>query len=87
MRRETDGDLHVQKVLDYADASGRRFDAFHEQLFWPARELRMILKNRSPVISITDEDVSRITDRFEIVYTVSDDPGAIPPPADAVLER
>jgi predicted nucleotidyltransferase len=85
VRRETSGDRHVDKVLAYARASGRRFDAFHEQLFWPARELRMILKNRSPAISITSEDISKLTDRFEIVYEASDDPDAIPPPPDAPI--
>ena len=84
VRRDTDGQRHVAKVLEYARASGRSFSAFHDRLFWPARELRMILKNRSGAISITDEDVRRLTERFEVVYAVADDPEAIPPPADAV---
>lgn len=83
VRRDTDGDKHVDKVLAYARASGRRFGAFHELLFWPARELRMILKNRSAAISITDEDISKITDRFDIVYRADNDPDAIPPPPGA----
>jgi hypothetical protein len=40
----------------------------------------MILKNRSPAISITHEDISKITDRFQVVSTVGQDPDAIPPP-------
>jgi hypothetical protein len=44
----------------------------------------MILKNRSPAISITDEDIRKLTERIEVVYVVADDPEAIPPPADAV---
>jgi len=87
VRRETDGDRYVDQVLAYARASGRSFSTFIEELLWPARELRMILKNRSPAISITNEDISKLTDRFEIVYTVGDDPGAIPPPPDAMTER
>jgi hypothetical protein len=79
VRRDADGDKHVDKALAYARASGRRFDAFHEMLFWPARELRMILRNRSAAISITDEDISKITDRFDIVYLADKDPDAIPP--------
>ena len=78
VRRDTDGQRHVAKVLEYARASGRSFSAFHDRLFWPARELRMILKNRSGAISITDEDVRRLTERFEVVYAVADDPEAIP---------
>ena len=79
-RRDTDGQRYVDKVLEYARASGRSFSAFHDRLFWPARELRMILKNRSPAISITDEDIRKLTERIEIVYVVADDPEAIPPP-------
>jgi predicted nucleotidyltransferase len=84
VRRDTSGQRYVDKVLEYARASGRSFSAFHDRLFWPARELRMILKNRSAAISITDEDIRKLTGRFEIVYAVADDPEAIPPPADAV---
>lgn len=87
VRRETNGDRYVDRVLAYSQASGRRFDMFHQQLIWPLRELRMILKNRSPAISITDEDISKITDRCEVVYAVGDDPDAIPPPLDAMPER
>jgi predicted nucleotidyltransferase len=87
VRRETDGERHVDRVLEYARASDRRFGAFIEQLFWPSRELIMILKNRSPAISITNEDVSQLTERFEIVYTIRDDPRAIQPPPDAPIER
>ena len=81
------GPLDVDQVLAYARASGRSFGTFIEELFWPARELRMILKNRSPAISITSEDIRELTDRFEIVYKVDDDPGAIPPSPDAMVER
>ena len=74
-------------MLEYAAASGRSFSAFPDRLFWPARELRMILKNRSPAISITGEDIRKLTGRFEIVYTVRDDPDASPPPPDAMAEK
>lgn len=86
VHRDTDGDRYVDKVLEYARASGRSFSAFQDRLFWPARELRMILKNRSSAISITDEDVRKLTDRFEVAYAVGDDPDAIPPPPDAVAK-
>ena len=86
VRRDTNGQRYVDNVLEYARASGRSFGAFHDQLFWPARELRMILKNRSLAISITDEDIRQLTDRFEIVYAVGSDPEAIPPPQDVIAE-
>ena len=41
----------------------------------------MILKNRSPAISITEEEIRRLTERFKVVYDIADDPEAIPPPA------
>jgi predicted nucleotidyltransferase len=87
VRRDTDGNRYVDKVLAYAQESGRSFGVFIEQLLWPLRELRMILKNRSVAISITDEDVRKLTDRYEIVYVVGDDPAAIPPPPDAMVQR
>jgi predicted nucleotidyltransferase len=86
VRRDTAGERYVDRALEYARASGRSFSAFHDRLFWPARELRMILRNRSPAISITNEDIRKLTDRFEVVYAVGDDPDAIPPPPDAVAE-
>jgi predicted nucleotidyltransferase len=86
VRRDTDGERYVDKVLEYARTSGRNFSTFHERLFWPTRELWMILKNRSSVLSITDEDIRKLTDRFEVAYAVGDDPGAIPPPSGAVVE-
>ena len=75
------------QLLPPVETSGRYFGAFHGELFWPTRELLMILKKRSPAISITNEDVSRFTDRFEAVYSVDNDPDAIPPRPGAVVER
>ena len=46
----------------------------------------MVLKNRSPAISITGEDIRKLTERIEVVYAVATDPEAIPPPLDAVAE-
>jgi predicted nucleotidyltransferase len=86
VRRHTAGERYVDRVLEYARASGRSFSAFHDRLFWPARELPMILRNRSLAISITNEDIRKLTDPFEVVYAVGDDPDAIPPPPHAVAE-
>jgi hypothetical protein len=87
VRRETEGSRYVDQVHTYARASGRRFGTYIEELLWPLRELLMTLKNRSPAINITDEDVSKITDRFKIVYLIEEDPGAISPPPDATPEH
>jgi predicted nucleotidyltransferase len=79
------GEDFVQRVLDYAHASGRHFGSFPSMIMWPTLEMLMILKNRSPAINITTEDISRFTDRARVVYRIEDDPAAIkpapPPPA------
>jgi hypothetical protein len=87
IRRESDRDLYVRKVLAYARASGRRFGAFHELIYWPDQELRMVLKNRSPAISITDHDTSSLAGGLELVYAVSEDPDAIAPASDVNSQR
>ncbi len=84
VHRDTGRERYVDKVLEYARTSGRNFGTFHDRLFWPGRELRMILKNRSSAISITDEDIRELTDRFEVAYAVGDDPDAIQPPPDSL---
>lgn len=86
-RREADGQQHVEKVLDYGNVSGRYFATFTDQLHWPRKELFLALKARSTAISLTTEDVSALTDRFEVIYRVSEDPGAIAPPLPLAIER
>lgn len=51
VRRDIDGQRYVDMALKYAKANGRGFSTFAERPFWPARELRMILKKRSPAIT------------------------------------
>jgi hypothetical protein len=58
----------VESKLAYARASGRSFSTFMDQLFWAEKEARQVLKNRSGYISIHTEDISRYTDRWEVVY-------------------
>ena len=87
VRRDADGQRYVEQVLDYTGASGRQFSSFTERLFWPERELRMLLKNRSPAISITSEDISRITGRSQVVYTADNDPDASPAQPGATPEE
>jgi len=70
-------------LFDYARASGRSFSGIGDEVMWPLRELMLAIKNRSTAINVTMEDVSQITDRFEVVYRVCDDPCAVQPPADA----
>jgi hypothetical protein len=73
------GDDFMERVLDCANASGRHFGTFVDQIAWPERELLMFLKNRSPAINITTEDISVFTSRSRVIYRVEDDPAAIKP--------
>jgi hypothetical protein len=86
MVRRCEGDLYVTQALALAHASARSSITFIERLYWPRRELYLLLKNRASAISITQEEVRRLTDRFEIVYRIEDDPMAIQPPPDATIE-
>jgi hypothetical protein len=58
-----------KRSLDYADASGRQFKSFFDRLGWAEREVVQILRNRIAAISITRNDASTFTDRWETVYT------------------
>ncbi|EMY34450.1 hypothetical protein D477_009515 [Arthrobacter crystallopoietes BAB-32] len=82
-RRSTD----PKDLLAYTAASDRRFNTYLDRLFWPERELIMILKNRSAAINITDEDVERITERFETLYEMATDPKAIPADLEGIQSR
>lgn len=80
-RRITD-----QKALaDYTRASGRSFNTYVDQLLWPQTELVLHLKKRSAFINITLEDITRLTDRCETIYSIDADPQAVRPPADSAL--
>lgn len=86
LRRITQDD-YMERTLAYANASGRRFNDMIERMTWPQRELTLLLKNRSTAISITSEDLAQLTERSHNVYRIEDDPDAIQPPADAMIQR
>jgi hypothetical protein len=52
---------------------------------WPQTELIWHLKKRSAFINITLEDITRITDTFETIYSIAADALSVPPPADRTL--
>ncbi|MGN7150691.1 hypothetical protein ACTHQ6_17025 [Arthrobacter sp. SAFR-179] len=72
-------------LAGYTRASGRSFGTYFDQLMWPQTELVRHLKKRSAFINITLEDITRITDTFDTIYSIDQDPGAVPPPADRTL--
>ncbi|WP_258046211.1 hypothetical protein [Leifsonia shinshuensis] len=65
-------------VKRYSKASGRRFNSYLDELFWPETELRQILKNRSAAINITQENVDLLTDRVRTIYAIEEDKSALP---------
>jgi hypothetical protein len=69
-----------KEILRYATASGRSFPTYIDRLLWPQTEVVQILRNRSAAISITMEDIERLTDKVETVYSIYEDSGAVPPP-------
>lgn len=95
-KADTLGDIDVEltygrriadpkQVLDYSRSSGRSFPTYMDQLLWPLTELVRHLKNRSAFINITTEDIARITEQAKIIYSIDDDPQAVPPPVDSTL--
>ncbi len=72
-------------LSDYTRASGRSFNTYMDQLLWPQTELVLHLKKRSAFINITLEGITRITDKFDTIYSIDSDPQAAPPPADRHL--
>jgi predicted nucleotidyltransferase len=82
-RRITD----QQALRDYTRASGRSFGTYVDQVLWPQTELFLHLKKRSAYINITLEDVSLLTETYETIYSIDDDPQAVTPPSDRQLNR
>jgi hypothetical protein len=52
---------------------------------WPQTELVLHLKKRLAFICVTLEDTTRITHKFETIYSIDGDPPAVPPPTDRSL--
>jgi len=69
----------------YTRASGRSFSTYIDELMWPSTELFLHLKKRSAFISITLEDITRLTANFRTIYRIDDDRQAVPPPPDRAL--
>lgn len=55
-------------LLQFAHASGRRFDTFVAELFWAREDLLRTLRARSGYLNIHTEDVTRFTDQTKVVY-------------------
>ncbi|MBQ1047775.1 hypothetical protein KBX50_04635 [Micromonospora sp. C51] len=83
--RRVGSDEWVQRSLEYAASSGRKFGRFIDEIGWPGRELRMLLKGGSAMVNITNEDVKLLTDRYRLVYDVRDDARAVQPSPDAMV--
>lgn len=76
--RRLAGQDYMDAAQAYTKASGRSFNTYVDQLFWPERELIQFLKHKSTALNITTEDVTQFTDAVRTVYTIGDDPQALP---------
>jgi hypothetical protein len=60
-------------VADYSRARERSFNTCVDRLLWLHKALVQHLKNRSAFINITTEDLTRLTDRSETIYSIDTD--------------
>jgi predicted nucleotidyltransferase len=72
LRADLSADEYMKKRLAYSRASGRQFNNFNAELSWPENEALLALRKRSPTINITIQDVSILTDRWEVVFRADD---------------
>ena len=53
--KDNDSDKHIKlikKRIDEAQNKGRKFNSYHDALFWPIAEVHSFLRGRSPSISL-----------------------------------
>jgi predicted nucleotidyltransferase len=67
-RKHKRGDFtrHNQKRIILAKANGRRFSNSTEELFWPHREVMLMLKGKQRGLSLHDQDEDEV---FEVTET------------------
>jgi hypothetical protein len=63
------GSASADALIKHAPASGRRFPNFVQKLSWAQTELLQVLRNRSGYINVHTEDISQITDRFDVLFS------------------
>jgi predicted nucleotidyltransferase len=56
-------------LLDFARASGKQFSTIVDRFGWAQKDLLQTLRNRSGYINLHTEDLSRFTDRWEVVFS------------------
>ncbi|WP_416429744.1 hypothetical protein [Paenarthrobacter nicotinovorans] len=61
-------------MADYANASERPFNTYVHRLLWRHAALVQHPNNRSAFINITTEDITRLADRPETIYSIYTDP-------------
>jgi len=73
--RTPDGKPNIQASLDRAEASGKTFGNYLQQLFYGQHEVQQILKARSPFISIhSGEEIEELGVKFREIFH-ADQPG------------
>lgn len=69
-KKPMDGD-RVKHSLAHAQASGRQFGSFIDELGWPETEVWMFLRNRSKVLALVAETAWASTVPHRVVYTAT----------------
>jgi hypothetical protein len=52
--------VHNQKRIDYAKSTGKSFSSFVDEIFWPHKEVMLMLKNRQKGLSLHNEETDRV---------------------------
>ena len=65
---DSSSEQFAELLLDYAAASGRRSGSFLDRLDWAYREAYSNLRGSSAAISVTRDDVRKLTERWDVVY-------------------
>jgi hypothetical protein len=68
VRLEPRAGLSPAESANYGTQSGKDFRSYIDGVFWPQTEAMQNLKNRSPALNLTPQDIDEITDRSEVVF-------------------
>jgi len=62
--------LHNQKRIDFAKTIGKSFNSFMDEIFWPHKEVKLMLKNKQKGLSLHDLETDNVFNVTEskIVY-------------------
>lgn len=62
----------MERRIDYARRSGRSCPRFMDAIMWAENEALLYLRQRSAIINITMDDITKFTDRWKVVYVLDE---------------